>query len=194
MPEPAAWEMLMNALLDSAKPGDVIGFSGHHWASAGINLCTFGLPFWGLSHVGIVAKTNDERRGLFLFDSNHGDGVRCQPLEASVDVYHGKAWIYRLARPLYLHECARLSSHADSCLGLPYDSPGALRSGGLIWAAIQGACRGECLASFFCSEFVAEQLSYVGIFNTTNASRWSPNHLIRTLRRLGIVQKPERLK
>jgi len=181
-------------VLDSAHPGDVIGFSGHSLVSAGVNLCSFGVPLWSLSHVGIVSKCNSPGRGLRLFDSAAGFGVRSQPLRAGLELYDGKVWIYRLARPLYLHECARLCSHLDSMLGLPYDTAGALRAGGLLWAAAQGAFRGESLASLFCSEFVAEQLSYIGMFNTTNVSRWSPNHLMRTLRRLGVVHKPERVK
>jgi hypothetical protein len=37
------------------KAGDILGFSGSTWLSAGINLATYGIPFWGISHVGIVA-------------------------------------------------------------------------------------------------------------------------------------------
>ncbi len=174
------------------RPGDVIGFSGNSWVSAGVNLCSFGIPLWGLSHVGIVG--NAFRADLELWDSASGFGVRHQRYSTGIELYEGKAWLYRLARPLYPHECGRLRSHLDSMLGLPYDTKGALRAGGLLWAAVQGRIRGESLTSLFCSEFVAEQLSHIGVFNTTNASRWSPNHLMRTLRRLGIVQKPARLK
>jgi len=185
---------MSSEILDCIKPGDIIGFSGHHWISAGVNLCSFGIPFWSLSHVGIVGYNNSSKRGLRLFDSAHGFGVRSQPLKTGIRLYDGKVWVYRLARPLYLHECARLCAHSDSMLGRSYDSTGALHAGGKIWAAIQGVLRGENLSSFFCSEFVAEQLSHIGIFNTTNASRWSPNNLMRKLRRLGIVEKPERIK
>ena len=36
------------------KAGDIIGFSGDSWLSVGINLATYGIPFWSLSHVGIL--------------------------------------------------------------------------------------------------------------------------------------------
>jgi len=42
------------------KPGDIIGFSGDSWMSATINLATYGIPYWDLSHVGIVAEVIDE--------------------------------------------------------------------------------------------------------------------------------------
>jgi hypothetical protein len=180
-------------LLD-AKPGDIIAFSGRHWGSWGINLCSYGVPGWGISHVGICCKANSKAPGVMLFDSNHGIGVRYRDPRAAVRKYDGRVWIYRLSRPLYLHECARLITRATELAGRPYDTRGALRSGGKIFALAQALFRGEDLASLFCSEFVAEQLSYIGLFDTSNASAWSPNHLMRTLRRLGIVQKPERLK
>jgi hypothetical protein len=176
------------------KPGDIIGFSGRHWKSWGVNLCSYGIPGWGLSHVGICSKVNEPVSGLRLFDSNYGIGVRYRDLKAAIRGYDGRAWLYRLSRPLYLHECARLTARATELAGRPYDSRGALRSGGRIWSSLQSLFRGEDLAALFCSEFVAELSSHIGLFNTSNASAWSPNHLMRTLRRLGIVQRPERLK
>ncbi len=181
--------------LKTIKPGDVIGFSGNSWTSAGVNLCSFSVPYWGLSHVGICGCDDSSMaKGLRLFDSASGAGVRSQTIARGVEGYDGKAWLYGLSRPLYIHECDRLTWHIEEMLGREYDTAGALRAGGKIWAAIQGRFRGEDLATFFCSEFVAEQLSHIGVFNTANASRWNPNHLMRTLRRLGIVQKPVRLK
>ena len=41
------------------KPGDLIGFSGDSPVSDAINLGTFGLPRWGISHVGIMAEAAD---------------------------------------------------------------------------------------------------------------------------------------
>ena len=38
------------------KAGDIIGFSGRSWISAGINIATYGIPLWGISHVGIMAN------------------------------------------------------------------------------------------------------------------------------------------
>lgn len=71
------------------KAGDIIGWSGNTWLSAGINLATYGIPYWGLSHIGILAdcdyfdefpggypfhyeyphRSNDEDIKLLLFES-----------------------------------------------------------------------------------------------------------------------------
>ncbi len=175
------------------EPGDIIGFSGRSLASDAVNLLSFGVPRWSLSHVGILAFQQDHL-SLRLFDSASGFGVRHQDVRDGVERYNGKAWLYGLQRPLYLNESLRLAASTQGSLGKAYDTAGALRAGGKLWAAVQGIARGEDLATFFCSEFVAEQLSFIGVFNTTNSSRWNPNHLMRTLRRLGIVQPPVRIK
>jgi len=180
-------------VLQSIEPGDVIGFSGDSLVSDAVNLLSFGVPRWSLSHVGIFSYHKSDCN-LRLFDSASGFGVRHQSIYQGVKKYSGRAWLYKLQRPLYGHELCRLSASAERSLGKDYDTAGALRAGGKLWAACYGALRGEDLATFFCSEFVAEQLSHVGVFNTANASRWNPNHLMRTLRRLGIVQPPRRLK
>ena len=179
--------------LNSIEPGDIIGFSGRSFTSDAVNLLSFGLPRWGLSHVGICSH-HDTRYELQLYDSASGFGVRNQHLFQGIRKYGGRAWLYKLQRPLYTHELSRLAGHTQKDLGKEYDTAGALQAGGKLWAALQGVARGEDLTTFFCSEFVAEQLSYIGVFNTSNASRWNPNHLMRTLRRLGIVQPPVRIK
>ena len=180
-------------VIRSAEPGDVIGFSGRSLASDAVNLLSFGIPRWSLSHVGIYSYQKDQP-GLRMFDSASGHGVRHQAPWAGIRNYSGRAWLYKLQRPLYPNESLRLARSTQESLGKAYDTAGALQAGGKLWAAIQGVIRGENLATFFCSEFVAEQMSYIGLFNTTNASRWNPNHLMRTLRRLGIVQSPVRIK
>jgi hypothetical protein len=50
------------------------------------------------------------------------------------------------------------------------------------------------LSKLFCSELVANMLTEIGVWTTTNAGRWSPNKLIRSLRAAGVVQRPIRLK
>jgi len=180
-------------VLQSIEPGDVIGFSGGSLVSDAVNLLSFGIPRWSLSHVGIFSY-HESDCNLRLFDSASGFGVRHQSPYQGVEKYDGRAWLYKLHRPLYGHEYGRLEESTKNSLGRDYDAAGALRAGGKLWAACYGALRGEDLATFFCSEFVAEQLSHVGVFNTANASRWNPNHLMRTLRRLGIVCPPRRLK
>ncbi len=176
------------------KPGDVIGFSGRNPLSDGINIATFGLPRWGISHVGIVGYDAHTPRTLKLFESTSKAGVGADQLRKVLRNYDGRIWAYCLSHPLFQHEISRLSDRIINLEGRLYDSRGALQSGGLAWSWLQAVCRGEDLTSLFCSELVAEVLSYIGIFPTSNASRWSPNHLVRTLRRLGIVNPPERLK
>src|SRR5690349_10220807 len=56
------------------KPGDILGFSGYHPASIAINLVTYGIPFWHLSHVGIVGEHCGE---LVLFESCITDPDPC---------------------------------------------------------------------------------------------------------------------
>ena len=41
---------------EAIKAGDIVGFSGPSWISAGINIATYGIPLWGISHVGIMAN------------------------------------------------------------------------------------------------------------------------------------------
>ena len=184
----------MNRMLASIKPGDVIGFSGRSWLSTGINVATFGIPLWGISHVGIMGYESGRSGNLDLFDSTGKYGVGYWRLNQTIREYNGRMWLYRLSRPLFLHEVTRLTMRLTQLWGRKYDAAGAMRAGGALWSAVQGVIRGEDLTSLFCSEFVAEQLSYIGVFPTSNASRWSPNHLVRKMRRMGILDPPVRLK
>jgi hypothetical protein len=58
------------------KAGDVIGFSGNGFVSAIVNLATFGLPCWGISHVGVMAHADDGR--LLLFESTSLENCPCE--------------------------------------------------------------------------------------------------------------------
>ena len=58
------------------KAGDIIGFSGDSWISACVNIATYGIPFWGLSHVGIMGHADDGR--LLLFESTQLDDLPCE--------------------------------------------------------------------------------------------------------------------
>jgi len=58
------------------KAGDIIGFSGDSWISTLVNIATYGIPFWGLSHVGIMGRADDGR--LMLFESTQLDGLPCE--------------------------------------------------------------------------------------------------------------------
>lgn len=186
------------------KAGDIIGFSGRYWHSVLINICTFGLPFWSLSHVGIVARARDGR--LLLFESTDDStmpceiagktvvGVQAHKLEDILKSYNGRVWHYPLYRPLYRHEDRRLTGFLMNLIGRPYDNSGAIRAGGLLFARVMSLLHDEDFGMLFCSELTAAPYSHIGLFSTTNASQWSPNKLMRALRRRNIVYKPRRLK
>lgn len=174
------------------KAGDVIAFSGANYISDMVNLATWGIPRWGVSHVGIVADVDR----LLLFESTTLDEVPCEIMQTSFsgtqahvlnfDRYKGRVWHYPLYRTLYKRESERLSSFLLGILQTPYDELGALRSARPVF-------RGQDLSSIFCSELVAAAFAKVGIL-PTNASKWNPNRLIRSLRRREILCKPVRIK
>ena len=185
------------------KAGDIIGFSGDSWLSFGINLATYGIPFWSLSHVGILGEHEGE---LLLFESTSLSDLPCviqgkpvwgtqaHRLDECVEAYGGKVRHYPLWRPLYTFESQRLSSFLVKHIGKDYDAIGAFRAGGIGWSWIESKLRRQDLSSLFCSEFCAAAHAHVGVFRTDHAGRWSPNRLVRTERRRGILLKPWRLK
>ena len=59
------------------KAGDILGFSGRSWISAGINIATYGIPLWGISHVGIMAHSPDGKLRFFESTSLDGD-IPCE--------------------------------------------------------------------------------------------------------------------
>lgn len=196
---------LSNIVLDTnvMKPGDVIGFSGRSWVSAAINIGTYGIPFWGISHVGIMAKASDER--LLLFESSEDDipcaisgerlvGTQAHVLDDVLKVYRGKVYHYPLYRLLYLNEDARLTRFLMETIHTPYDLMGAFRAAGVGISWIESLFRSQDLSMIFCSEWVASAFSMIGVFPTSNASRWNPNRLIRHLRWNDVLFKPRRLK
>jgi hypothetical protein len=189
--------------MDFIKTGDIIGFSGRNWHSAAINVATGGIPFWGISHVGIIGHAKGQ--GLVLFESaTKGvpceitgkpiSGVQAHKLSDVVEQYSGRVWHYSLYRHLYPHESRRLNTFLQSMVGRPYDTLGAIRSGGWLYALANSLLRGQDLSEMFCSEFDAASLSRIGLFPTANASHWNPNRFIRALRRAGIVGRPVRQK
>lgn len=185
------------------QAGDIIGFSGHALMSAFINLATYGIPFWNLSHVGIVAE-HDGRLVLFESCADNEDacliqgikaiGSQAHELDRAVETYHGKVWHYPLYRKLYHFESKRLSRFLVQSVGMPYDQIGAFRAGGVGFSSIESLLREADLSSLFCSEWCCAAHASIGIFPTNNASRYSPNRLVRTERRQGILLSPRRLK
>ena len=51
---------LRGGTMSDLKAGDILGFSGDSWWSAGINIATYGFPWWSLSHVGIIAEIPED--------------------------------------------------------------------------------------------------------------------------------------
>lgn len=187
------------------KAGDTVGFSGRSWLSAGINIATYGIPFWGISHVGIMANAPAGRLLIFESTSLDGDipceitgkpicGTQAHDLDFILQHYSGKAWHYPLYRPLYPNEDERLTEFLFDTIGVPYDALGAFRSAGVGLSWIESLFREQSLASIFCSEWTAAAYAVVGLFATDNVSRWNPNRLVRHLRRASILLKPRRLK
>lgn len=200
MKVPATIDLSHTACL---KPGDVVGFSGRSWLSAAINFGSYGIPLWGISHVGILAESSGR---LLLFEAlvdssltpchvcgEQKPGVHAHPLDDVCNVYSGSVWHYPLYRPLYEHERTRLTNFLNGVDGSEYDPIGALRSGGFLLAWIESLFRRQELSLFFCSELVAAAYAYTGLFATSNASGWNPNSLTRALRLAGVLCKPRRL-
>lgn len=189
--------------MDFIKTGDIIGFSGRNWRSAAINVATGGIPLWGISHVGIIGHAKGQ--GLALFESTTEGppctvtdksiaGVQAHKLSDVIEQYGGRVWHYSLYRHLYPHESRRLNAFLETMVGRSYDTLGAIRSGGWLYALANSLFRGQDLSEMFCSELDAASLSRIGVFPTANASRWNPNRFIRALRRGGITKRPRRLK
>jgi hypothetical protein len=181
----------------------LVAFSGDSLISDVINIGTYGLPRWGASHVGIIARHGD-RKLLFESTTLEGlpdeitgkpfNGTQAHQLEAVLAAYKGKVWHYPLSRPLFEFEDKRLSDYLLSTIHTPYDQLGAFRSGGIAFSWFESCLREEDMHSIFCSEWVAKALSEIGVMPTDNANRWNPNSLIRNLRRHQLILKATRLK
>lgn len=188
----------------NVKAGDLIAFSGNSWISDLVNLATYGLPRWGVSHVGIMGEAADDR--LLLFESTTLDGLPCEitgvpfngtqahTLDKVVKSYRGKVWHYPLYRDLYDSERKRLTDFLMKTIHIPYDQMGAMRSAGVGLSWIESLFREQDLHLIFCSEWVMAAYAELGIHPTSNASRWNPNRVTRHLRRREILLKPRRLK
>jgi len=195
-----------NLVLDTdvIKAGDILGFSGNTLVSFAINIATYGTPFCGHSHVGIMAHATDGQ--LLFFESTSlaelpceiqkvlFEGTQAHKLDDLVRVTESKVYHYPLYRPLYSAEDQRLTKFLTETLGTPYDMVGAFRSAGVGLSWIESLFRPQDLASIFCSEWVVSALSIIGVCPASNASRWSPNRLIRHLRWNRVICKPRRLK
>jgi len=186
------------------NPGDILGFSGESLVSDLINLGTYGIPRWGISHVGIMAGATDGR--LLLFESTTLDGFPCEltgkringvqahRADAVVANYRGKVWRFPVYRKLYWFERQRLTKYLMGMIGTPYSEIGAVRAAGLGFSWVESLLHKNELHSIFCSELCATALTDIGLMQTTKPGRWSPNHLVGHMRAHGELATPERLK
>jgi hypothetical protein len=189
--------------LPQVKCGDLFGFSGHNLISATINLATYGVPYWSLSHVAIVGPWQG-RPVLFesttlddlpdLMTGKRVEGVQAHDIDARIKSYAGRVWHYPLTRPLFSHEYLRLQAFLYAQAGKKYDEVGAFRAGGLGWSALENLLHPAAKNALFCSEYCAAAHNQIGIFPTAYAARWSPNHLKRAERRMGLLTRPTRRK
>lgn len=185
------------------RPGDIIGFSGYNPASYFINLVTYGIPGWSLSHVGIVAEYEGN---LLIFESTDEAldpcavqgypiaGTQAQWPVPRIQSYKGRVWHYPLVKPLRSWERRHLTEFLLRSVGRPYDRTGAVRAGAKVWSAIQGLLHDESIAALFCSEWVAAAHRHIERFDTKHIGTWSPNALVREETRRGILDERVRLK
>ncbi len=195
---------MKSSLLSHVLPGDIIGFSGANSTSDFINIVTYGLPRWSISHVGIVAAYPGEVNLIFesttdgvhpcFIQNAYVTGSQAQLIEPRIADYVGRVWHYPLVKPLRAWESKALTRFLMGGLGKRYDNAGATLAGAKIWSYIQSRLHPESLEALFCSEWVAAAHRFIERFDTPNISSWSPNALIREERRRGILEKPVRLK
>ena len=179
-------------------PGDLLGFSGNDLVSHVVNLGSLGLPYRGISHVGIVSEWASK---LVLFESTTFQskpclikgkiiaGVQANRIE---DRLAGRVWLYKLKRPLTLSDRIKLRDFLLTYVGKSYDTLGAFQSGGKLFSLIQKLKFQENLHTIFCSELCAAALREVDRLETESASYWSPNKLLRYLVTNGITEEPVR--
>jgi hypothetical protein len=191
------------------RAGDLVGFSGRGPIGVGINLATWGIPGWGLSHVAIVAN-HPYFRFPVLFESTitattpcivTGElsrGVQAHHLPSRIADYPGRVWRYPCRHLLTETQSADLTGYLcgliDNHVG--YDALGAFRSRDTPLGFLERLfCRSnEDLSSLFCSELVAAAWRRIGLWHPRNASRWNPNALARAAIRWGVCKKPWRVK
>jgi hypothetical protein len=181
------------------KPGDLIGFSGYDLSGLVINLGTFGIPFYNISHIGIIAEHHNK---LMLFESTtlcelpcliQGEpvsGAQAHCITSRIDNYNGRTWHYPLSQGLTCDQSYNLTEYLLKDIGKEYDMLGAIRSGGWLFSSIENWFRGQDLNNLFCSEWVASAHHHIDLFRTRSSSRWNPNSYVRETYRRGITNKP----
>jgi hypothetical protein len=185
------------------RPGDLLGTCYFGIEGDIINLSTYGIPRFSLSHVAILAEHKDD---LLIFESTtqcgipcairgvHFNGSQAHYIDSRLESYRGKVWHYPLAIPLRSHERRQLSEYLVETIGRPYDVEGGVFAVGKLWSLIHSRIHPESLSTLFCSEWVAASLRQIERFDTLDASEWTPNFLCRECCRRGITRKPGRIK
>lgn len=186
------------------KAGSLLGFSGYSWQSYFINSVTYGIPRWGISHVGIVCPNQGSSNLVFesttftrepcAIQGKPFSGTQAHVIESRVKGYKGKVYVYELEKSLTPSEIKMLQDYLLSTIGTPYDAVGAFRAGGHAWSWFESRLRPADQSALFCSEWCAAALRDIRRFYTRSESKWNPNALLRTLYKRGIVKKPIRLK
>lgn len=166
---------------------DILGFSGYSWTSALINLGTFGIPFYSLSHVGIVCQnllweSTTKSTIPDYFTGKLETGSQAVRIDAKINSYHGKVYLYKWQGPPY-----DPYTFLKNTLHRPYDYLGAIRARDLT-VIEKIVHRVDNYSALYCSEWVAAALP------VPTPERCSPNTLMRYLLRTGWVLKPRRLK
>jgi len=192
--------------LSQFRSGDVIGFSGADLMSDVVNVATLGWPRWGLSHVGIVMvdpenwskllwESTSQSRSPCWFQKRVVSGVQAHELGARLAEHRGRIWLYPLVESLRTIPWAHLGFWCRRQLGTPYDLAGAIAARELCCGWLWHRLLPEDTARVFCSEFVPAALREVGRWpSDANCSRYSPNRLVRLLRREAIVGPGVRIK
>lgn len=185
------------------QPGDIVGFSGTGIVSDAINLGTYGVPRWGLSHIGIISRY-EKHRYLFESTTTNRDtdcdilhrtvkGVQAHLL-SNIVTRPGKVWLYRSIRRLDTFEKRRLRVALLAQVGTPYDFAGAFQSRGCLLKFFRSMLREEDVTELFCSELVSLALKQSKIFQIENSSFQSPNSLVRYLVRSNVYRGRVRIK
>lgn len=192
-------------LVLDARAGGVLGFSSCSPDGAAINLCTWGIPGWGLSHIAIVADHPFTHLPVLwestslceldcLIQSKRICGVQAHPILARIRSYRGKVWYYPPNWLIGDAQSQRLTSFLFCELGRAYDFRGAFDSRATLMAWLLRHYSREDLRREFCSELVAAALRRIGWLATDNCSAWSPNRLARHLVRQQIFGRPWRVQ
>ena len=184
-------------------PGGLLGFSAYSLEGALINLGTWGVPCFGHSHVAILAdhpllnellvwESSSRSRLPCLLQERDVSGVQAHRIEEWIAADRGRYWYYPLGVPLFGSQPRDLTDWLDHEIGRQYDSIGAFRA--RDFTCIERWLGRENLETLFCSELVAAAWRQIGVWHTGNASRWSPNRLIRTALEVGILRPGRRVR